>query len=175
MGSRRVLAVMVLMLVVAVGARRASAQEAEPDVPGWSRGGGIAGITISAGVLSLGTASELTRDHLAPSLALGISATLLLAVNVPIGYAGGVATRARTGVPGVPALRVIGWILYGLSLAGAGALVGLGAISKQPPSGLIAGVTSIGTSAGLAFSFDDFFVHAQARRKASLRTAFVHE
>jgi hypothetical protein len=107
------------------------------------------------------------RRFTIPALPIGVAVTVLLAVDAPLTFAGGVSTGARTGVPGVPALRVLGWIVYGMSLAAAGTLVGLGAVKRTPPAGLVTGVAAMGTSAGMLFSVDDFCIDSQAWARAA--------
>jgi hypothetical protein len=147
-----------------------------PASPGisWAGGAGIFGLVSSGVVLGLASASEGTKDQLVPSLPLGVTATVLLAASVPIVAAGGISARREGQVRGILALRVLGWIFYGLSLAEAGGLIALGTMEVTPPDGMIISTGLLGVSSLVMMSADALVSRKQAaERVGSVRRPTV--
>jgi hypothetical protein len=142
--------------------------------PGWSMGAGVYGIIASTLFMGLAIGSEVTRDHQVPSLPLGSMATLVHIASVPIVAAGGASAR-RGGGRGVLGLRVAGWVLYGLTLVDACALIALGVMKQEPPAGVISAAGVLGMTSGVFMSVDALVAHAQAgdhgRREGAARVA----
>ena len=155
------------------GASRARpTQEAEPS-PRWAVPAGIIGLGAAAAVLGVGIASEMTKHPLQPepSLPLGALAAATRAAAGPVVFVGGrSARRSHPSVRGVPALRPIAWVTWGLGLAGAGGLALASVFSESPPlDGMIVTTAATGAASLLFFATDALIAAEQAVavRKAS--------
>lgn len=137
---------------------------------GWGLGAGIFGFAITAPIVALGLASEIEQYPGCPelpSLPLGASALILHIASAPIVFAGGQSTRRAAGVRGILALRIIGWIAYGLTVVDGIVLVTLGALPDVPlPDGVIGSVTGLALATMLAMSADTIVSWKQARKKS---------
>lgn len=131
---------------------------------GWALGGAVYGIAAGAATLGLATGSELTKDEQIPSLPIGIAATVLFASSVPIVAVSGMSARRDGAARGVRGLRIAGWIVYGLALADAFALLGMGVAEVEPPDGVIVSVGGLGTAALALMAADAWVSSNQARR-----------
>lgn len=131
-------------------APRAAAADQDPRDAGWAQGAGIFGLVGAGGVLVLAIAAEATKDDKIPAIPLGALAAVGLAVTVPVANAG--AASART--PRLLGLRIASWVLYGLALVDAVALIGLGAADVTPPPGLISAVGIAGAASAVLMSVD---------------------
>jgi hypothetical protein len=138
-----------------------------PVRSGWASGAGALGIASGVLVLGLSVGSEFTSsDELVPSLPLGITATVLLGAMGPVVAGGGASARGDGRVEGLLGLRVGGWVAYGLAMANAVALIGLGVADISPPEGQITATGALGMASLVCFSIDAFASGAQARRLA---------
>ena len=84
---------------------------------GWGIGAGIVGFVFMPFAIGLGVGSYATSGPgkgLIPSIPLGASALLIMTVMVPVVAGGGSSSRHGEG-HGVTALRIISWILYGIT------------------------------------------------------------
>ena len=63
---------------------------------------------------------------------------------------------------GAVGLRVLGWVAYGLTIAEATVLIGLGLNEVEPPDGVIVSVGALGAIALSSFAGDAFFSAAEA-------------
>jgi hypothetical protein len=129
--------------------------------PGWSMGGAIVGFAAAAGAFGLSLASELTKEDQIPAIPLGVAATVLTASLAPVAFAGGSSAR-RGDARGVLALRIVGWIAYGLSMVNAVALIGLGAAEIEPPDGSIVSAGGLAAVSLLSFATDALVSRRQA-------------
>lgn len=112
---------------------------------GWGVAGGIVGFGLALTSLGLALGAELTRTEQIPSLPLGATATVLVIAGTPIVAVASNSAR-RHGARGVPALRIIGWITFPLTIIGAGTLIGLGVAEETPPGGVITAVGLLGAA-----------------------------
>lgn len=120
---------------------------------GWALPGAIIGVIGALGVAALSLASELRSDDRQPSLLLEGGAAVLLAAAGPVAFAGGRSARS-SGATGITALRVLGWVFYGITL-GVDAIVLLvraGDVDIAP--GLITGTGAGGALVLSLFSID---------------------
>src|SRR6185369_4008920 len=101
--------------------------------------------------------------HQVPSLPLGVTATVLLTASVPIVAASAASARHGNSALGVRALRILGWIAYGCSLAEATTLIGMGAAKVTPPEGIIISTGLLGTASLGMMSIDALISRAQTR------------
>ncbi len=145
---------------------------------GWAVAAGIVGVTSSVLVLGLGIASAATMCSPAPagayyyscsspSTALGASATAFLAAGVPVTAYGGSTARNSPKANGIPALRVSGWVAYGLSIVGAITLLAIEASGGDLASagaGPILATALVGTASGVLFTADAFIGARQAKK-----------
>jgi hypothetical protein len=65
-------------------------------------------------------------------------------------------------VKGALGLRIVGWVAYGLTLAEASVLIGLGVNEVEPPDGVILSVGALGATALFSHAGDAFFSAAEA-------------
>ena len=138
-----------------------AAPSAVRELPGWALGGAIMGF-VSAGVVgALAAGSAATAGDLVPSLPLGATATLVFAITVPIVATAGGSARYGAGVPGSLALRIVGWILYGLTLANAVVAVALG-VESQVPVPVIASLGGLGVLTEVLMAIDALVARGQA-------------
>jgi hypothetical protein len=120
----------------------------------------VVGFVAVAGVVPLTIASEATSSQQDPSLPLGVAATALFGLTVPlVAVLDGMARRENA--PGLAGLRVAGWITYGVAMIDAAALIVLGANSTQPPAGAITGAGLLGASSLALFAADALVVRSQ--------------
>jgi hypothetical protein len=147
--------------------------QTRPPDPGWATGAGVFGIIAGIGALSLTIGSEATKDEQNPSLPLGIAATSLIAVGGPITAVGAGSARQGGDVQGALGLRILGWVGYGLTLAEAIVLIGLGVNEVEPPDGVIVSVGALGATSLFSFAGDAFFsaAEAEAERAAASPTS----
>jgi len=92
---------------------------------GWARGASVFGYVSSGLTLALTLGSIATNDPSSADTArgLGIFATALMIASGPIVAVGGASARNHPNVTGLPALRVVSWIGYGLAIADATAII----------------------------------------------------
>ena len=83
----------------------------------------------------------------------------------PIVAIGGASARNHPSVKGAPALRVVSWIGYGLTIADAGLLIGL-SYDNKIDNGQILSVGLLGALSTLGFAID---AGASARQTAALQ------
>jgi len=112
-----------------------------------------AGVTMAAGI---GTIAAY--DSFGASMTLGSVATLTGGVTAPIGGSGGSLARQAADRAGIPrpnnALSTLAWIGYGLSMADALTLVGLGAVGAEPHPALIGSTMTLFSVSALCLGLD---------------------
>jgi hypothetical protein len=133
--------------------------------PGWARGAGVLGIVSGVAALSLAIGSEVTKDDQIPLLPLGITATTILGVGVPVTAAGAGSARNHPLVTGSPALRIVGWIGYVMTMLDAASLVVVG-FTDEPVDGHITSTGVLGLLTSLCFALDAFRSASQAEALA---------
>jgi hypothetical protein len=152
-----------------------------PD-PGWARAaGGIAvGAQVAAVALTVIGAMMIVPDDAAHTqtylnkdgLPLVIAAGALGAIAAPVAFVGGRSARESSpSVRGVPALRVLGWVFYGLYLVAYGLdSIAVGAdLYKQAGWGIaLHAITSLDLT---FFAIDGFVAASQADRLAERKRA----
>jgi hypothetical protein len=116
-------------------------------------------------VLSLAIGSEVTKEDQIPSLPLGIGATVLTGVAGPVTAIGAASARKTGDVKGSSGLRITGWIAYGLTMADAMILIGMGLSEVEPADGLIVSVGLLGAASLSCFAADAFQSAAEANAK----------
>lgn len=136
---------------------------------GWALAGGILGLSLGVTAFGLTIGSELTKENQNPAIPLGAAATILFAGSVPIAFGGAASARNQADVRGSLGAMITSWILYGLTLTDAIALIGVGASGIEPPTGLIASVGVLGLSSATLMSIHAFVAHGQARSKMEAR------
>jgi Cys-rich repeat protein len=158
--------------VVLPTASLSSPRYAQPTVvssvdPGWAFTAGILGTVSAVLVLSTGIGAEVVGDD-DTEAAIGIGATgaLILGVMGPVVVAGSGSARRSPGVDGIPALRISGWVGYGLALMDALVAIGLAAGDVVIPDGVPAALGGLGMLSMVSFSIDAFVANNQARRAA---------
>ncbi len=138
--------------------------DTRPPSAGWALGGAICGFVGMGAMTGLGAASAVTAYDVIPSVPLGASAVVTMAVMGPISFAGGKSARRGAGVRGALGLRITGWIAYGSALGNGLALIAVGASDGYVPPWLIALTTAIGDASLIMFSVDALVSRSQAMR-----------
>ncbi len=137
------------------------APPATPARAGWAGGAAILGF-ISAGLLVVGAgAAAATVDDADTSIAIGAVTTLFGAAVIPVVAVGG---GSADGVRGQPALRIAGWIGYGLALLDAVALLAISIEGGYIEPALTIGVGVLGALSAVCFSIDALSRASEARR-----------
>jgi hypothetical protein len=135
---------------------------------GGGKGAGITGLALSPVVLGLSIGSTVSRaasDGVAPALPLGVASIVVGDIVAPIAAAGGASSR-HSGARGVLALRLVGWIAYGLSNAVLAAMVGIGLGTDAPPPPAVILVDGVLATVGsVMLSADALASGSQANRR----------
>jgi hypothetical protein len=130
---------------------------------GWAVGAGIYG-AISMAVVAALTITSLATYYQAPvPTIIGAIATIFFAISAPIVAGGAGSARHSRQVSGALGARIVGWILYGLTLASAVISVALGAAGLSVPIPLIVTLGGGGVLSLLCFTLDAFISAGQAR------------
>lgn len=130
---------------------------------GWAVGAGIYGIVTMVATATLIGITLGLYDSGLPSTIAGATATIFFAVSNPIIAAGGGSARRSGQVSGLLGARIVGWILYGLSLATAVVMVGLGLADVAVPIPSIVGLGAGAILSTLFLSLDAFVSASQAK------------
>lgn len=138
-----------------------------PANPGWGRKAFVLSI-ITAIVVGGLTAGIVIADDETVGLALGIPATLIGAITLPIVASGGKSARRSGNVVGNPGLRLAGWILYGLALGDAVVLIGLGLGDSPAPAPVAGSVGLLGMASAIALGVDARNSAIEAELKAGM-------
>lgn len=132
-----------------------------PADAGWAFSAGLVGVASAVGVIGLSLGAVATDGEPA-SAYLGLAATGLLALTLPVVAVGGASARSNPLIQGSSSVRTFGWIGYGLSLTSAVALMFAGVADKNVPAGLIAATGILGAGSIVAFAVDAFNSDADA-------------
>lgn len=112
-------------------------------------------------------AAAANTDDPDTSIPLGSTATLAFAAAVPITAVAASSAREHPQVKGLPAARIAGWIGYGLTIADAMVLIGLGLAEEEVSPGVVISVATLGAVSTSAMVADAFASASQADAKAS--------
>jgi hypothetical protein len=134
----------------------------KPVRTGWGLGAGILGFVMAGLSVGLAGASAATSAHLIPSLPLGAAGLGLTIIFGPIVASGGSSSRRGADVHGVVALRIVGWIFYGLTIAGGLAMVVMGIMEVAPPMPMFAVMAACDGVSMLSLSIDSLVAGIQA-------------
>jgi len=138
------------------------AQRRDAPSTGWAKGAAVWGFVSAGVVLAGGIASEEDISDDA-GLAIGSATTGYFAITLPL-VALGAASARHGDVPGSPPWRFVGWLGYGLTLADAALLIGLGAADVGVP-GAPSSVGVLGALSYVAMSVDALTSSSQASAK----------
>lgn len=119
-----------------------------------TKGAALVGYVAVAPILGLGIGAAATSDEAEPSLALGIPATLIAGVTIPVVAGRARKTRTLTGVSGSPGMRIAGWITYGLTMTDALFLIGMGFAELETGAAPIIAVTLLGSASSIFMAVD---------------------
>ena len=126
---------------------------------GWSLGAGIVGLLFSI------AADDRDEETAIP---LAVTAAVLTGAMVPVVFAGGKSARRASQVRGVGAMRVLGWILYGVTMAGWIVTSYFPLIDEDVPGAYLAALGAGGALSELFMSIDAFVSYGQAKSASSL-------
>lgn len=155
-----------------------SVGDLDNDLPantGWAMAGGIIGLIGALGIGITGFASGAAaegRDE-ETAIPLGVVAALLTVAMVPVAFAGARSARRAGDVRGVGALRVLGWILYGLTIAGTLGSLYVLLLDEDVPPELIYALTVGGVMSELFMAIDAFVGYGQAKSQSSLASGVM--
>ena len=137
----------------------------DPD-PGWAIPGSIVGFGGAALSLALAIGGEVTREEDVPGMPLRVASLVTVAAVGPITFvASGSARGTDPRVRGVMALRIIGWISYGVTLASGLGLFFMGEVTGDPPPALtVAGTGVLGAASLSLFAIDALVAGRQGAR-----------
>jgi len=148
--------------------------------PGWARGAGVTGFILTPIALGFAIASAVaTQDAVnhhsgnAVPVGLGVVSTLVSGIGVPIVAGGGGSARRHPEVRGVLGLRIAGWISYGLFMADALALIGMGAASVDPGESPIILAGALGAFSMISMAIDAVASASQANSMAPTQSSRV--
>jgi hypothetical protein len=127
--------------------------------PGWAGAAGIVGYISAGAVAAIGIAVIATNGEDVLPTVLGGVDLLLAGAAFPIVAIG---SGSATGVPGFPALRIVSWIAYGLTLADGIVEVALGASGAYIPDPVIISTVVLGTTALVCIATDAILTAGQA-------------
>ncbi len=137
---------------------------------GWSLGAGIVGLLFSIAIASSASAAAIAADDRDEETAipLAVTAAVLTGAMVPVVFAGGKSARRASQVRGVGAMRVLGWILYGVTMAGWIVTSYFPLIDEDVPGAYLAALGAGGALSELFMSIDAFVSYGQAKSASSL-------
>jgi hypothetical protein len=115
-------------------------------------------------ILGLGITSGVIDDSPGLTIPLGVAATLVGAVGIPIVAHMAGKTRTNTGVEGNPGLRLAGWIGYGLALSDAVVLIGLALGDVDTSGGPTYSVAALGSIASIIMAIEASQTSNQAKK-----------
>lgn len=144
---------------------------AEPLTRGWAKGGGATALALTIPALGLAIGSDVTREDQVPSLPLGAVATVLVATAVPIAFSGAQSARKGAKVSGGTGLIITSWVFYGLTMANAIGLIGMGVSEITPPPGVISLTGVLGLTSGTTMAVAAFVADKQASEKIQAQAA----
>ena len=130
--------------------------------PGWARTAGYLGIATSIVVGGLTVATVATNDDQDTSLPLGIVATVIGGVMIPVVAMGGASARNNPAVEGLPSLRTSSWVGYAAALVDAAVLIGLSLGDAAAPAAVTASVGVLGVASCTGMTLDAFESASQA-------------
>ena len=142
--------------------------------PGWAQGASIFGY-VSAGViaaLATGVIATNNPDAEDISLVLGGLAVTYAGVSIPLVAIGGGSARNHPDVRGVLALRISGWIGYGLTMAESTIVLALVLESRsnltyEQVNLAVASIGLLGSASAVLFAIDAGISASQANAIAS--------
>jgi hypothetical protein len=123
---------------------------------GWARTAGYMGIGTMVLIGGLTAAIAANTDDEDVSIPLGIGATLLGGVMIPVVAAGGSSARTSPMNQGYPGLRLASWIVYGLTMADAVLAIGLGLSDVEVPPAVVASIGLLGVASTAGMTWDAF-------------------
>jgi hypothetical protein len=133
-----------------------------------ARKANILGYALAIPILGLGITSGAIDDNPGLTIPMGVVATLIGAIGIPVVSHMAGKTRNSTGVEGNPGLRLAGWIGYGLALSDAVVILGLAIGGTDTSGGPTYSVAALGAVASILMAVEANQVSGQAKQ---LRTS----
>lgn len=140
-----------------------------------AKNGAILGGVLVIPILGLGITSGAIYDNPELTIPMGAAATLIGAIGIPIVAHMASKTRKSTGVEGNPALRLAGWIGYGLALSDAVIILSLAAGGTDTSGGPTYSVAVIGSVASILMALEANQTYKQGsslKRTTSIQPTF---
>ncbi|MCA1829611.1 MAG: hypothetical protein LC689_22020 [Myxococcales bacterium] len=135
--------------------------------PGWARTGGTVALVGAAATLALAIVAEsMTANH---EDGTGVGAAAV-AVAIPSALVAAFGSSSVRGADGSPALRVVGWIAFGVALVDAAYLITLGLNDVRAPTGAAVSTGVLG-ALGIGCLSADAFIRAGEADDAARRLA----
>jgi hypothetical protein len=121
----------------------------------------VIGVVGAAAIAGLTAGSVITHGKSA-SAALGVAGLLTMTIVDPIVAIGARSARDNPVNQGLPTVRILSWIGYGVTLASGIGLLVYGVDHKDAAPGLIASVGMLGVLSTVGFAVDSFSSARQA-------------
>jgi len=129
--------------------------------PGWANTAGILGV-VTAVVVGAMTAGIVAAEDPDVGLPVGIAATVVGGIMIPVVAMGAGSARTNPSIEGSSGLRLAGWIAYGFAMADALVLIGLGVAEVEVDVGIVATVGILGVLSSIGMIIDAFASASQA-------------
>ena len=129
---------------------------------GWGRTAGITGLVLAGVTLGLAIGSELSSDP-GEKFVLGFASFLAVAVSPHIAK-GARSSRAAADVSGITALRIFGWVFFGVTLALPPLAIAMRGYDRYP-GGLVLATGTLGALSFVCHSIDGLVAGTRAVRK----------
>jgi hypothetical protein len=130
--------------------------------PATARSAGILGIATAVVVGGLTTAIVINDDD-DLGIPLGIAATAIGGVGIPLVAMRASSARAGNAAMGAPGMRLTGWVIYGLAMTDAVVLLGIAMSDGDVPAPLAGSVGLLGVTSAVFMTYDAFETAKQAR------------
>ncbi|MBN1612817.1 MAG: hypothetical protein JW940_39710 [Polyangiaceae bacterium] len=96
------------------------------------------------------------------ALPLGIVATVIGGIMIPVVAMGGASARSDPAVEGLPSLRTTSWVGYAAALVDAAVLIGLSLADAAAPAAVTGSVGVLGVASCTGMTLDAFESASQA-------------
>ncbi len=144
----------------------------QPLSDGWALGGAIVGYVfapITVGLPLLAT-NWVNTENDTPVYVIAGTFLLSFAAAAPISFAGGKSARNKAeGINGVVAMRVIGWVFYGVQLFHAVTMMGLGVSGIEFSAASVGTLGITGMLSLLSFATDAVITRRQVKDANAVR------
>lgn len=146
----------------------------QPLSEGWALGGAIVGYVFAPIVLGLPLLATnwVNTENDSPVYVIAGTFLLSFAASAPISFAGGKSARNEAeGINGVVAMRIIGWVFYGVQLFHSITIMGLGIGGVEFSKALVGTLGITGMLSLLSFATDAIITRRQVQDANAARSS----